>query len=97
LLDAAVGNAASQLQAATSAIAPHTTPLQVGILPKWGELCPPNEQMLVQQGGTLVFEGTDVVFEHRDSGILKYTDVDMLSQAVLAPAAEAAAAAKAAS
>ena len=64
-------------------------PLQVGILPKWGELCPPNEQMLVQQGGTLVFEGADVVFRHRDSGILKYTDVDKLSQAVLAPAAAA--------
>jgi hypothetical protein len=59
---------------------------QAGILPKWGELCPPNEQLLVQQGGTLVFLGTQLVLQHRDSGILKYTDVDKLTEAVMAPA-----------
>ena len=27
----------------------------------------------MQQGGTLAFDGTDIIFRHDDSGILKYT------------------------
>ncbi|CAL5228424.1 g11558 [Coccomyxa viridis] len=50
----------------------------IGILPKWGQLCPKNEELLTQQGGCLVFRGEDVIFRHDDSGILKYTDVDAL-------------------
>lgn len=49
-----------------------------GILPRWGELSPPNENLLTQQGGTVVFRGSETVFRHDDSGILKYTDVDKL-------------------
>ncbi|CAK0785934.1 hypothetical protein CVIRNUC_009147 [Coccomyxa viridis] len=56
----------------------------VGILPKWGQLCPPDEALLTQQGGSLVFRGQDVVFRHDDSGILKYTDVDALVAAATA-------------
>ena len=56
----------------------------VGILPKWGELCPPQTNLLTQQGGCLVFRGEEVVFKHVDSGILKYTDVDRLLEAVKA-------------
>ncbi|KAG1676150.1 hypothetical protein FOA52_004990 [Chlamydomonas sp. UWO 241] len=55
----------------------------IGILPKWAELSPPNEELLVQQGGTVAFEGTDTMFRHDDSGILKYTDVDQLIRTVL--------------
>eukprot|EP00775_Hariotina_reticulata_P002965 gene2965-3250_t len=54
----------------------------VGILPKWGELSPPDAELLVQQGGTLVFKDKDVCFRHDDSGILKYTDVDAMLTAV---------------
>eukprot|EP00882_Tetradesmus_deserticola_P017039 GHRQ01018226.1.p1 GENE.GHRQ01018226.1~~GHRQ01018226.1.p1 ORF type:complete len:297 (+),score=106.89 GHRQ01018226.1:869-1759(+) len=53
----------------------------VGILPKWGDLSPSDTRLLVQQGGTLMFRGTDVVFRHDDSGILKSTDVDALMAA----------------
>jgi hypothetical protein len=34
--------------------------------------------LLVQQGGTLLFKGTQTLWRHNDSGILKYTDVDAL-------------------
>ena len=37
------------------------------------ELSPPNTELLVQQGGTVVFSSTDTIFRHDDSGILKYT------------------------
>jgi hypothetical protein len=47
-----------------------------------GELSPPDTNLLVQQGGSLVFKGTDVIFRHNDSGILKYTDVDALLAAI---------------
>ncbi|EIE18540.1 hypothetical protein COCSUDRAFT_60209 [Coccomyxa subellipsoidea C-169] len=54
----------------------------MGILPKWSELCPPDESLLTQQGGSLVFQGEKVIFSHTDSGILKYTDLDALLDAV---------------
>jgi hypothetical protein len=58
------------------------------VLSKWSALSPPNESLLTQQGGCLLLDNTDVVFSHRDSGILKYTDVDKLSEAIAAgPAA----------
>jgi hypothetical protein len=47
-----------------------------------GELSPADTKLLVQQGGSLVFKGTDVIFRHNDSGILKYTDVDALMAAI---------------
>ena len=55
--------------------------------PAGGELSPPDTNLLVQQGGTLVFHDRNVVFQHADSGILKYTDVDALLAAVAAVAA----------
>lgn len=42
-------------------------------MPAGKDLSPPNEELLVQQGGTLAFDGTDIIFRHDDSGILKYT------------------------
>ncbi|KAG2483176.1 hypothetical protein HYH03_017968 [Edaphochlamys debaryana] len=55
----------------------------IGILPKWSELSPPDETLLTQQGGSLVFSGDAVLFKHVDSGILRYTDVDTLMQTAL--------------
>lgn len=49
-----------------------------------GQLCPPNEELLTQQGGCLVFRGQEVIFRHADSGILKYTDMDALVAAATA-------------
>eukprot|EP00210_Caulerpa_lentillifera_P000929 g899.t1 len=40
------------------------------ILPNWSELCPTDTRLLTQQGGTIIFKGQDVVYEHKDSGIL---------------------------
>ncbi|KAK9812732.1 hypothetical protein WJX72_002816 [[Myrmecia] bisecta] len=55
----------------------------IGILPKWVELSPPKQELLTQQGGTLVFNGAQTVFRHDDSGILKYTDVYALREVAL--------------
>lgn len=46
-------------------------------------MSPPETRLLTQQGGSLVFDGQDVVFKHVDSGILKYTDVDALVASAL--------------
>lgn len=54
----------------------------VGILPRWGELSPTKTTLLTQQGGTIVFKGEAVIFKHVDSGILKYTSVEDLLDAV---------------
>lgn len=44
-------------------------------------LCPPKTDLITQQGGTLLFEGDNVIFQHRDSGILVTPDVDELMRA----------------
>ena len=49
-------------------------------------MSPPKEDLLTQQGGTVAFRGTEVVFKHADSGILKFTNVDEMLAAVLPPA-----------
>eukprot|EP00877_Chromochloris_zofingiensis_P011333 jgi/Chrzof1/6453/Cz18g11140.t1 len=54
----------------------------IGVLSKWGSLSPPDTNLLVQQGGTLAFDGQDLIFKHEDSGILKYTDVEQLVMAI---------------
>ena len=54
----------------------------IGIVPKWGELCPPNEDLLTQQGGVLAFNGPQAIFRHADRGILDYCNVDDLLRAV---------------
>jgi hypothetical protein len=47
----------------------------------------------VTQGGALVFDGDETVFAHKDSGILKYVDVNAMVDAALARVDAAAAAA----
>jgi pyridoxal biosynthesis lyase PdxS len=56
--------------------------LLLRVLCAGGELSPADTNLLVQQGGSLVFKGTDVIFRHNDSGILKYTDVDAMMAAI---------------
>ncbi len=55
----------------------------LGILPRWGELSPPDESLLTQQGGSLIFDGDALTFKHVDSGILRYTDPDQLLEVAL--------------
>lgn len=55
----------------------------VNILPRWGALCPANPALLVQQGGTLIFEDKQTAFRQDDAGILKYANIADLT-AVLA-------------
>ncbi|CAM9350351.1 unnamed protein product, partial [Phaeothamnion confervicola] len=52
------------------------------ILRKWDVLSPPNKELITQQGGTLVFDGAEVIYEYRDKGILTYCDVDVLMDVV---------------
>lgn len=53
-----------------------------GSLSNWSELAPKDTQQLVQQGGSFLVKGSDVIFSHRDTGILITTDVDELMAAV---------------
>ena len=62
---------------------PRTDPCPSPPLTPGGELCPPDTSLLTQQGGTLVFSGSSVVFKHVDSGILRYTDPEAILQAAL--------------
>lgn len=47
------------------------------ILPSWDKLIPGDLKLITQQGGAYVIsdEGK-VIFEHRDTGILKYVNVE---------------------
>ena len=53
------------------------------VLSNWGSLIPEKEELLLQQGGTIVFDGHATVFRHADSGILRYCDVDELLRQTL--------------
>jgi len=52
-----------------------------GCLPNWAELVS-DEALICQQGGTLAFEGARLLHAQRDSGILKYADVELLLEAL---------------
>lgn len=48
------------------------------ILPSWDKLIPSNLELITQQGGTFVTSAEgDIIFEHRDTGILKYVNLEM--------------------
>ena len=47
-----------------------------GILDNWQELSPVNQNLVIQQGGSIVFKNKDVVYRYNDKGILTYTPVD---------------------
>ena len=49
----------------------------IGILPKLGA-SQPNSELICQQGGTLVFQGSSLVHLQKDTGILKYASIDDL-------------------
>ena len=47
------------------------------ILPSWDKLIPGDLKLITQQGGTFVLTADGkVVFEHRDTGILAYVNVE---------------------
>lgn len=46
------------------------------VLSNWSKLAPAKEDLLTQQGGTIIFRGGQDVFFHKDSGILMYANVD---------------------
>jgi hypothetical protein len=50
----------------------------IEIIGDWEKLAPSDDQLLVQRGGSLVFQDGKVAFRHDDAGILGYCDVDRL-------------------
>lgn len=54
----------------------------VQILKRWPELSPSDKELITQLGGTLVFDGSDVVYEYKDKGILVYTDIQEVLRVV---------------
>ncbi|KAG5189392.1 AhpC/TSA antioxidant enzyme-domain-containing protein [Tribonema minus] len=46
------------------------------IVTRWDDLSPPNKELITWQGGTLIFDGKEVVYQYNDRGILTYTPVD---------------------
>eukprot|EP00894_Picocystis_sp_ML_P001604 jgi/Pico_ML_1/52121/g2881.t1 len=54
----------------------------VSVLSRWKELCPDDDRLLTQLGGTLAFKGDELVYRFDDQGILVYADVDELIQKV---------------
>jgi predicted Rdx family selenoprotein len=47
------------------------------ILPSWDKLIPGDLTLITQQGGAFVIDTNgEIVFEHRDTGILKYVNVE---------------------
>ena len=44
----------------------------IGILENWGELIPANADLVVQQGASLLLDGEETAYAHRDTGILNY-------------------------
>lgn len=55
----------------------------IKILQNWEGLCPPKTELITRQGGTFLFEGDEIIFKHRDTGILITPDVDELVAAAL--------------
>lgn len=48
----------------------------------WSELAPADDQLLVQQGGTVVFDTRRPVYVYKDAGILTYTPIDGILRAL---------------
>ena len=47
-----------------------------------GSLSPPKTALLTQQGGTLLFKDEDTIFRQDDAGILMYTNIADLTDAI---------------
>lgn len=43
---------------------------------RWDALIPDNKDLVVQQGGTLVFQGEETAYFYKDKGILVYAPLD---------------------
>lgn len=46
-----------------------------GIVAHWPELAPADDQLVVQQGGTVIFDSRKPVYVYKDAGILTYTPI----------------------
>lgn len=47
-----------------------------GIIKNWDELAPTDDQLFVQQGGTVIFDDQKPTYVYKDRGILTYTPID---------------------
>ena len=57
----------------------------ISILSDWDSLAPSDDQLLVQRGGSIIFEDGVEKFRHDDAGILGYCPVDRLVGKALSP------------
>lgn len=56
----------------------------INIIPNWDKLAPPNKELITQQGGVLIFEGRKLIKRFDDKGILVYTPIEEILEAVRA-------------
>eukprot|EP01041_Mallomonas_annulata_P006301 gene6301-12750_t len=47
-----------------------------GILDNWELLAPKNQNLVIQQGGSILFDGVETAYRYDDKGILTYTPID---------------------
>jgi len=55
----------------------------VQILGKWNKLLPPNKHLVTQQGGTVIFDGKNKIYQYKDLEILKYTPINEVLDAII--------------
>ena len=48
----------------------------ISVLSRWDALTPDNMDLVVQQGGTLVFDKEETVYCYKDKGILVYAPLE---------------------
>jgi hypothetical protein len=53
----------------------------IDILPLWDRLIPENRDLITLQGGAYVIDDKKIIYSHRDTGILKYVNVEEALQA----------------
>jgi len=56
----------------------------ISVLSRWEQLIPDNKDLIVQQGGTLVFDGEDCTYRYDDKGILVYAPLEEVLAAATA-------------
>jgi len=56
----------------------------ISVLSRWDALTPDNKDLVVQQGGTLVFDGEECAYRYDDKGILVYAPLEEVIAAATA-------------
>lgn len=59
----------------------------VSVLNRWEALIPDNQDLVVQQGGTLVFDDEKTAYRYDDKGILVYAPIEEVLAAAAAGSA----------